>query len=56
MIHETGKLHKRQIKINYKTQFLINLVLKDKIKKKYKKLLESTNQTHEHNHETEITS
>jgi hypothetical protein len=34
MIHETGKLHKRQIKINYKTQFLINLVLKDKIKKK----------------------
>jgi hypothetical protein len=52
MIHETGKLHRRQIKINYETQFLINLVLKDKIKKKYKTLLESTNQTRDHDHET----
>jgi hypothetical protein len=34
MDHETMIAHKKQIETSYETQFPINLVLKDKIKKK----------------------
>jgi hypothetical protein len=55
------KPNRKQIEINYETQFSINMVLKDKIEKKNNTKNNSshpslTHQTHDMNYEMEITS